>query len=104
MFKSAGLLLILGLAVGLWLGFNPQAHRGVVQSWDNMRSGYLQVKGDAAVKMHDWFTQVNLRTQAPSQPKPQPAASSAWRQISYAFEGFWNSLQRIWLNIRASIR
>lgn len=33
------LLVVVGLAVGLWLGFNPQAHQQIVQSWNQDRAG-----------------------------------------------------------------
>ena len=51
MFRSAVLLLIVGLAVGLWLGFNPQAHQQTIQKWDSVKSAYLKFMTDATAKI-----------------------------------------------------
>ena len=107
MFRSAGVLLIFGLAVGLWLGFNPNAHQRMVESWDHAKSLYVQATSDSSVKVHNWFTGVDSWTRTNSQTNSktdtQLTESPAWRQISAVFETFWSSLQRIWLDVKANL-
>ncbi len=108
MLKYAGLLLILGLAVGLWLGFNPQAHKQTLQTWDQTKAAFLQIKTETTAKLHDWnsHTASWLKSSPKAETKPQAkpsSPSSAWKQITTAFEAFWNSMQRIWTNITAKL-
>jgi hypothetical protein len=107
MAKSAVLLLIVGLAFGLWLGFNPQAHAQTIKNWDQAKASYIQIKAKATTQIHQWDTKVSAVGK--SSPKAEPASqsrpdtSAAWKQISTAFESLWNSIQRIWSNITAKI-
>lgn len=120
MVKSAVLLLVLGLAAGLWLGFNPQAHQQTIQKWDSVKSEYLRIMAGVNLKTQGLnSTQATSSVQthsksrsksAPataSQPQSQPVISTDWNQISTqvstAFETAWNSVQGFWANISAKI-
>ena len=122
MARSAVLLLIVGLAVGLWLGFNPQAHQQTVQQWDNIKSSFLKIKSGTAVKApslnisNTSTTQVSSKSKSKSkntsqaqqpvaqQPTTQqPAPSFDWKQITTAFAPILNALQSIWANITAKL-
>jgi len=96
------LLLVAGLALGLWLGFNPHAHQQVVQDWNHARTALVQVTAKARLTSAPAVsTKVNLTThvQAPSVPN----ASATWKQVTTAFESLVSSLQRLWLNVTARI-
>ncbi len=95
------LLVVVGLAVGLWLGFNPRAHQQVVQSWDQARVAFVH----ATASLH-LSPKVGLTAKTTTHVQPitaPPSATNAWRQISTAFESLVTSLQRLWLNISAKI-
>ncbi len=106
MSKSAGLLVILGLAVGLWLGFNPQAHKQTVQYWDKAKTALAQVKTQTTAKVNvlDSHTTTWLRSSsktkvvAPAAPAA-PSASSTWKQITAFFNTLWTSVQRMWASL-----
>ena len=104
--KSSVLLLIAGLAVGLWLGFNPTTHKDLVKFWENTKASQVQAKPNAEVSFRNIDTKVALwfrtatRTTA---PKPEPTSPAVSNQISAAWKAFWSALQRIWLNFLASI-
>lgn len=38
MFKTFAVLFVLGLGLGVWLGFNPQAHEKTIKSWDDTKT------------------------------------------------------------------
>lgn len=105
MSRSAGLLLVLGLAFGLWVGFNPQAHRQAVQTWEEAKADYVHFQSQAAVKVGDWTSNVGENTQVQVNSKPaQPLTSSpAWKQLSSALDAFWNSVQRMWTRLTAGV-
>lgn len=96
------LLVVAGLAVGLWLGFNPHAHQQVVQEWNHARTALVQMTAKAHLASAPAAgSKINLTThvQAPSVPN----ASAAWKQVTTAFESLVSSLQRLWLNVTARI-
>ena len=117
MTRAAVLFLILGLAVGLWLGFNPQAHQQTIQQWDSVKSAFLNLKSGSSVQIRGLSSQTASTSSSKSSPKSrhapesqpavstpsQPNASTAWKQVTTAFESFWSSLQGIWANITAKI-
>jgi hypothetical protein len=107
MVKSAVLLLAIGLAVGLWLGFNPQAHQQTVQKWDSVKSTTMKFIADSNVKIQGVNSHVTTSLQNSPKlratPQSQPNASLAWKQVTTAFESVWNSMQRFFANITAKI-
>jgi hypothetical protein len=108
MTKSGTLLLIVGLAAGLWLGFNPATHRQLIRFWDNMRIGQAQAKPLAAVEIHQWDSRVGVWLRSPSRtPSARvspPVALPGWTQITAAWRAFWSALQGIWVSLLVKIR
>ncbi len=104
MAKSAVLLLIVGFALGVWLGFNPQAHKQVVDTWNNAKAFFVNMQAQVSGKAgsNSAASQPNAQGQAKSNPGVQ-TASVVWRQISSMLATVWNSLQRIWFQIRADL-
>lgn len=107
MLKSAGLLLFLGLAVGLWLGFNPQAHRKVVQNWDNTKTSLARLETNFSTTISAWTTrakaqeaQVGQKTVSRITTRPFAAA---WQQFTAAGETFLQSMQKIWLGLETNL-
>ena len=97
----AGLLLVTGLTIGLWLGFNPKTHQQILQNWNHATAAVAHVGLAAIPKVHT--------LQAPAavaKPLSQPkiSTSAAWKQISVAFETLWNSVQHLWHTVTARIR
>lgn len=90
------LLVVAGLAVGLWLGFNPHAHQQVVQDWDHARTALVHMTTSVRVSP-------GVTTAAKPTTRSQPSATGVWKEITAAFDSLVNSLQRLWLNVRASI-
>lgn len=100
MFKLAPVLLVAaGLAVGLWLGFNPQTHQQIVQNWDRAHAAVVQAAAKVQLApMTLTSTKVNTAPHAQA-----PSASAAWKQITTALGSLVSSLQRMWLNITARV-
>ncbi len=102
MFKlfTAGLLLVVGLASGLWLGFNPKMHQQIVQDWNRASVSVAHVGLGTSAKPS--ALQPIAPTSKPSS-QTQFNVSATWKQISVAFEGFWRSIQRLFLNTSARV-
>lgn len=102
MFKFAGLLLLLGLAVGLWLGFNPQAHREALQSWDGAKAVSVNIQTQVSAKLHEWTGQSGSQEQSAPNSAPRPT-ETAWGQLTSILHTLWSSIQRFWLSISAKL-
>ena len=110
--KMAVLLMLAGLAVGLWLGFNPATHKELVRLWNSTSvTGVPRAHGGgspALISLRQLDARVSRffrsapRVQA--EPKSQPETSPAWTQISAALQALWRALERIWLSILAKIK
>jgi uncharacterized membrane protein YraQ (UPF0718 family) len=100
MSKSAVLLLIAAVVIGLLVAFNPEARQKALQSWDVAKTTFVKVETDVSVKVHDWAAQQNADQQSDSGSNPNPFAV-AWKQISSTLEAFWNSLQKFWAQLTA---
>lgn len=108
--RNYSLLLILaGLAVGLFLGFNPTTHRDLVRWWDSTAAKQGQAQRTPAVISLRQFDSSVARLFRTS-PRPQsstrsePATLPGWSQIVAALQTLWHSLQRIWLSLVASFK
>jgi hypothetical protein len=103
--KSAVLLVLLGLVVGLWLGFNPTTHRELARWWDHTAAPAAHTSGtptaDVNLRQLDrritrWF-----RTEARPQSTP-PAASSpvpSSNEIVATLQAFWHALEQVWVRL-----
>jgi hypothetical protein len=96
MFRTAVFLLFLGLALGLWLGFNPRAHSEMVRSWDQMRAAYVRFKDSASLAIHNWSAGSKA-----SQPSGSSSLDSAWKQLSADLAAVWHSVENLWSQVTA---
>ena len=106
MFKATVILFVLGIALGLWLGFNPQMHAKVVQNWDQAK-GFLGSLGThISTTLSAWTGQAKARVQAGQETVSKVNArpfATAWRQLVPAWTTFMESLQRIWHELVSNI-
>ncbi len=107
--RMSGLLLLLvGLAIGLYLGFNPAAHRDLVRWWDRetaaSRSEHSGQTGFSVGRLNSQLAR-SLRTS----PKPlaEPGAQTntvpTSNQIGDELHAFWLALERLWLSFLAQL-
>ncbi len=106
MFKITALLFVLGIALGLWFGFNPQMHAKVVQNWDNAKAFLSRLETNFSTTLSTWMNQAKARAsvsqQAVSKVNAKPF-TNAWQQFVSAWGTFIESLQRIWHELAANI-
>ncbi len=106
--RFAVLFLLIGLAVGLYLGFNPTTHRQLVRWWDHERITQTSARPTPLVDMRGLNARVNrlLRTASTprSEPTSKPETVPSSNQISAELQAFWNALRQIWLNFIAQFR
>jgi len=101
MSKTAGaLLLVLGLAVGLWLGFNPKAHQETVRDWDWASAAVAHARVTSAGG--PLVPQPPLVGTRPGS-LPRVSTSAAWKEIAAVSETLWHSVQGLWVRVTASI-
>ncbi len=94
------LLVVAGLAVGLWLGFNPHAHQQVVQDWNRARVAFVHAEASLHLGSKTALAPKTTRVEPIT---TSPSATAAWKQITTAFESLVNSLQRWWQSISTRI-
>jgi len=102
--KLPVLLLIAGLAIGLWLGFNPTTHRELVGFWNSAtKTDQAHARPVAALNIRQldqkvavWF---RTTTRVQVTPQSRPTALPIWKQISAALQTFWNAMQRFLASI-----
>ncbi len=98
MLRFAGLILILGLALGLWIGFNPKAHQDAVQSWDREKASFQALQVEASVKFHEWSSPNVSGGASPSIEIPQPLLTF-WRDFTSTLANIWDAIVNVWMKI-----
>ncbi len=93
------LLLVVGLAVGLWLGLNPRTHQQIVQSWDHARAAVVHF----ADQIHLSPAKTTSVRLAPTAHVQAPNLSTIWKDIQTAFESLFRNLQRAWMSVTARV-
>ncbi len=101
--RMSGLLLLLvGLAVGLYLGFNPTTHRDLVRWWDREVSTRAERNSTAGFSIGQLNSQVNRSLRTSPKPLAQTGTERTTvptsNQIGDELHAFWLALERIWLN------
>jgi len=99
MLKTVSVLFVLGLALGLWLGFNPQAHGKTIKSWDDARASFVTVKVNVSDAMHNWTVSLKSNEQSGGQKM-----TVVWKQISSIFTTIWDGAHRTWTEITFQLR
>ena len=106
MFKAAALLFILGIALGLWLGFNPPMHEKVVQNWDHTKAFFARLGTNFSTAISTWTNQAKAQAQVGQKTvanlNARPLAT-AWQQFVSAWTTFMESLQHIWHELASNI-
>ncbi|HEY5983963.1 MAG TPA: hypothetical protein VIU38_10860 [Anaerolineales bacterium] len=97
---TAVLLVALGLGVGLWLGFNPQAHAAVQESWTRTSESLVKVQTDLSLKLVGPTEGAAPKQQDSGQA---PSGDTASTQVSVALQQFWKATQQLWLNLMARL-
>ncbi len=106
MFKVTALLIILGMALGLWLGFNPQMHAKVVQSWDRTKVFFAKLGTNFSATANSWTSQTKVRAQVGQKSTASLSSrsfSTAWKQFVSAWSTFMESLQKIWHELASNV-
>lgn len=98
MLKISTLVFALGLVLGLWVGFNPQAHERAVQNWDNMRSSLATLKVNISNTTHNWALSLNASGQKNGQGQ-KITTTTIWKQTSSIFTIIWDGVRNIWTDI-----
>ncbi len=104
-----GLLLVLvGLVIGLYLGFNPATHRALVRWWDRTATASRTTSAERSapepfsLKQFDNSVARLFRTTPRAEVRPQTEpALPVVSQIESALHQLWLALQRLWLSIEA---
>ena len=94
MLKTFSVLFVLGLALGLWIGFNPQTHDKAVQAWTEAPTWFATAKLNMSDAMHNWSLSLKTSEQAGGQK-----IMVVWKQASSIFPAIWDNVHRIWLEI-----
>ena len=84
MFKFTMLLFLLGIALGLWLGFDPQAHGKVVQNWDHTKVFFVRLETNFSNTIHAW----TMRTKAQAQVGQKIVSNISTRPFTTAWQQF----------------
>ena len=105
--RSALLFLLIGLAVGLWLGFNPAAHRAVVQWWNREAATRSAANPANPLGIRQLNSRVARSLRSSPKPLVQPSAQTnkipTLTQIGDELHTFWLALERVWLNFWAQL-
>ncbi len=107
--RYAVLLLLVGLAVGLWLGFNPATHRALVRWWDRTNASEARTRETPTAtisltqidrSINRWF-RTATQPQSPPREKSSPAPSS--NQVVSLLQAFWHALEQAWARLLVSL-
>lgn len=105
--RIAVLFVLAGLAVGLWLGFNPSTHRELVRLWDNATVSQAHRRSTTVFSLRQLDASVaRLFRSAPrtrETPRTEPSMSTAWNQFVALLQSFWHALERIWASLTAKV-
>lgn len=91
-------LFALGLALGLWIGLNPQAREKAATGWENTKTFFVTMKIQVSAATQDWVTQLKSNVRSGARQ-----ISLAWRQTSTVFVSLWDSVRHIWLTLRTGV-
>jgi hypothetical protein len=108
MFKLAFLLfLAAGLAIGLWIGFNPQLHRQALLDtresrlvFADLRANFTEIFDSVALRLHSG---VHLSVNKPASASQQ--VKFPWQQVDGTLARLWDEVRNFLarLSMRASL-
>lgn len=105
--RTALLALLIGLAIGLSLGFNPTTHRELLRWWDRELAAQANGKPHAAAAIRQLDSRLARSLQSSPKPLAHPGSQTntvpTSRQIGAELQAFWLALQHIWLSFWAKL-
>lgn len=105
--RTGLLFLLIGLAAGLWLGFNPTTHRDLVRWWNREVASEASGKPVAGLSARQLNSRLARSLRSSPQPLAQPEAQRntvpTWNQIVAELHAFWLALEQVWLNFLAQL-
>lgn len=106
--KTAVILLFVGLAAGLWLGFNPTTHKALVRWWDRETASQARAQPHSVLSLRQLDAGVSRLFRSAPKPRTAPKSETptllAWNQIVAAFQAFWHALEKIWLSFVGKLK
>ncbi len=88
-------ILVFGLALGFWLALGPHAPAGVIQTWDQVKASYLQLKANADLRIQEFKT---------SGFQGARSGPGLLDTVTAPFSAFASGVQGFWLNLGKGIR
>jgi uncharacterized protein HemX len=95
---GAALLVLLGLGIGLWLGFNPQGRALAEENMERANQYFAEIRADANVWVDDITPDDVPAATEESQRKEQASGSSSQ---SVALRDFWDATRQAWFSLLA---
>ena len=99
MFKIGAVLLVLGIALGLWIGFNPQAHEKAVQSWEDTKTTFVKVQTDVSAATHEWGLELKSSGQGGTEQ-----VHNVWKNFLSVLTTLWDSVRHLWVSLTTRLR
>lgn len=99
MLKITAVLFVLGIALGLWIGFNPQAREKAAQGWEDTKALFVKAQADVSAAIDGWMLDLKSSGQAGTRQ-----VESVWKELSSVLTTLWDSMQRLWANLTVRLR
>jgi hypothetical protein len=93
---TSTVLVVLGLGVGLWLGFDPRAREVAQENMERAGQFFAEVRADVSVWLNG-MTSDGAAT--PNSPEAQNSETSASSSQAVAFRGFWDATRQVWMSL-----
>ena len=93
-------LIAVGLGIGLWLGFDPEAHAAVQENWARASDSFVRFQTDIAAKANGLEPPASAPEQEPVQSSK---GTSPLARVPEALENFWRASQALWLSLVARL-
>lgn len=99
-FAAAILLIALGLGIGLWLGYDPEARAATQDNLARANSSMAQIKSDIALKLGT--AKPAPDTQSTDSAESQKGVSPL-SGIPAVMKDLWTATQQLWVSLLARI-
>jgi hypothetical protein len=90
MFRFGALfVLAFGLALGLYIGFNPQLHRGAQRDFNNAQHTFMH----ARIQFQSWLDHLTSAQHGPAKSTKVAVPTISWKRFTAGLSAFWARLQ-----------
>lgn len=96
MFKSASILVLLAFALGLWIGFNPQAHASAQKAWEQGKTSLAKLEVQIKTGINQTPGGTGEKSTPPSAPPRSSETPDLAQQVQTALKQLAVSLEQIW--------